>query len=594
MDTVIFLFLRRMRLPLLIVLLAYAIAIGGLVLIKGEDDQGNVWYFDFLHALYFISYTATTIGFGELPYAFTPAQRLWTTFCFYLTTIGWLYAIGQTLALMQDPAFRTAITERRLLINVRRLRRPFYIVCGYGQTGSLLVRALARRGIKTVVIDQSESNLSRLPLDNVQLDVPSLVGDATNLRHLEEAGLESPWCQGVVAVTDSDAVNVKVAISARLLNPAIKVVARASSQEAVINLESFNTNRIVNPFNSFADHLAISIRKPNINRLHTTLGSLPGHKFPKPIRPPDGHWVIVGYGRCGKALERYFRREGIETTIIEPDESKAPEGAIIGRGVDSQSLIKAGIRKAAGIVAGTDNDANNLSIIVTAREQNADLYLVARQNFSTNQRIFDAANVDLVMDSNRIIVWRLLPFLTTPLLHTFLRSARHYPEEWAANLVNKIEWMSQGRTPNTWTITIDEVNAPALVRKLEEGVSVTLFDLTRDPRNRENQMACMWLVLRRGEKNTIMPEGKKIQLGDRLLIASRAGAEPVMKWLLEHDGDLHYTLTGEDRPDGWLWRRIADYRLSKLSARLEHDNPAVIPAVAKKVAGTAKVPNDDT
>jgi hypothetical protein len=104
----------------------------------------------------------------------------------------------------------------------------------------------------------------------------------------------------------------------------------------------------------------------------------------------------------------------------------------------------------------------------------------------------------------------------------------------------------------------------------------------------------MWLVLRRGEKNTIMPEGKEIQLGDRLLIASRAGAEPVMKWLLEHDGDLHYTLTGEDRPDGWLWRRIADYKLGKLSARLERDNPPVIPAGAEKVADPAKVPSDDT
>lgn len=556
----------------MIVLLAYAIAIGGLVLIEGQDDQGNVWYFDFLHAIYFISYTSTTIGFGEIPYAFTPAQRMWTTVCIYLTTISWLYAIGQILALMQDPAFRTALTERRLLVSVNRIRRPFYIVCGYGQTGSLLIRALARRDIKTVVIDQSEENLARLPLDNVQLDVPSLVGDATNLRHLQEAGLESPWCLGVVAITDSDDANVKVAISSRLLNPSLKVVARASSQEAVINLESFSTNRIVNPFNSFADHLAISIRKPNVNRMHSILGSLPGHRFPKPIRPPSGHWVIVGYGRCGQALQRYFRREGIETTIIEPDESVAPDGAIIGRGVDSQSLIKAGIRQAAGVVAGSNNDANNLSIIVTAREQNADLYLVARQNFSTNQRIFDAANVDLVMDSNRIIVWRLLPYLTTPLLHAFLRNARHYPEDWASTVVNKIEWMSQGRTPNTWTITIDNEHAPALVRVLNEGVKVTLFDLSRDPRDRTKQMPCMWLMLRRGDKDSFMPTDKKVKLGDRLLIASRAGAEPVMKWLLENDGDLHYTLTGEDRPDGWLWRRLSDYKISRQRAKSGIEN----------------------
>ena len=58
----------------------------------------------FFDAFYFMSYTATTIGFGELPYPFTDAQRLWVTITIYLTVIGWAYAIGSLLTLLQDRA----------------------------------------------------------------------------------------------------------------------------------------------------------------------------------------------------------------------------------------------------------------------------------------------------------------------------------------------------------------------------------------------------------------------------------------------------------------------------------------------------------
>ena len=62
-----------------------------------------------------MSYTATTIGFGELPYAFTDAQRLWVTATIYLTVIGWAYAIGSLLTLLQDRAFRQAVAHATVL-----------------------------------------------------------------------------------------------------------------------------------------------------------------------------------------------------------------------------------------------------------------------------------------------------------------------------------------------------------------------------------------------------------------------------------------------------------------------------------------------
>ena len=113
MDTIFWLVLRRLRTPLLVLIGAYAVSVGGLVLIPGVDGDGQPWRFDFLHAFYFVSYMGSTIGFGEIPHPFTPAQRLWVTLCIFLTVTAWLYAIGRIFALVQEDSFRNAVAEAR-------------------------------------------------------------------------------------------------------------------------------------------------------------------------------------------------------------------------------------------------------------------------------------------------------------------------------------------------------------------------------------------------------------------------------------------------------------------------------------------------
>src|SRR6056300_524915 len=102
MNTLIYIMLRRLRMPLLVLIFVYAVSTLGLVLIPGQDDQGQPWRMDFFHAFYFVSFMGSTIGFGEVPYPFTPGQRMWTLVCIYSTVIAWLYAIGSSLAILQD------------------------------------------------------------------------------------------------------------------------------------------------------------------------------------------------------------------------------------------------------------------------------------------------------------------------------------------------------------------------------------------------------------------------------------------------------------------------------------------------------------
>lgn len=562
---VLFLVFRRMRAPIIMLISTYAISVAGLVMIPGVDDQGNPWRFDLFHATYFVSYMGSTIGFGEIPYAFNAAQRLWVSFCIFFTVVAWLYAIGRIFTLIQDPTFTRATTEARFIIGVRNIRTPFYIVCGYGETGSLLVRAMANRELQSVVIDNNQANIDSLYLENLGLDIPAFCGDASITQHLLEAGLRRSRCMGVVAITDSDAVNVKIAVTAKLLHPTVNVIARAGVHEAVENLASFNTDHVINAFDVFGEHLAMTQRTPSVHLLHAWLISLPNHELHPPVTPPKGKWVICGYGRFGQACEHYLQAEGNTTQIIERREEKAPDGAIIGRGTEAAPLLEAGIRDAVGIIAGTDSDANTLSSIMTARELNPNLYLIARQDRRADSEIFNAAGLDLIMEPSRIIVWRILPILTTPLLSRFLRLLRGGSEEQAHALRERIQAFCGGVTPETWSFDIDHEHASAVYAAVDNGSDIRIRHLMLDPRNRQRELPCIPLLLNRGEENQMLPDpDMQLRRGDRVLFTARHGTRHSMEWALHNPKVLEYLVTGIELPDGHIWRWWAQRRaLSK-------------------------------
>ena len=79
MSDILVLILRRLRAPLITLIAVYAISIFGLVLMPGTDPAGQPWRLSVFDAFYVMSYTATTIGFGEVPHPFSYAQRLWMT-----------------------------------------------------------------------------------------------------------------------------------------------------------------------------------------------------------------------------------------------------------------------------------------------------------------------------------------------------------------------------------------------------------------------------------------------------------------------------------------------------------------------------------
>lgn len=405
MNSVFFLLLRRLRAPIIIVIIAYGISVLGLTLIPGVDAAGQPTPpMSFFHAFYFISYTATTIGFGEIPHPFSDAQRLWVTACIYLLVVSWSYIIVTLLAFLQDKGLQNTLVSNRFKRRVHRLNEPFYLICGCGETGSLVCRALDHLDQRFVVLEKDELRVQELDLEDFKTDTPALAVDARQPAHLLAAGLGHRKCRGVLALTNDESTNLAIAMAVRLLNPAIPVLARVRSTLVAANMASFGTDHIINPFERFAEYLSLAAAAPEHFRLVEILTGLPGAPLPESHRPPRGHWIVCGYGIFGQAVVRNLEATGMSVTVVDPRvESVNGVRAVRGLGTEAATLEAAGVGTAQGIVAGSDDDVNNLSIAVTARELNPDLFVVTRQNLASNSVLFDAFIGDFCMVPSRIV-----------------------------------------------------------------------------------------------------------------------------------------------------------------------------------------------
>lgn len=539
MEKVLFLFMRRMRRPLIMLICTYALAIGGLVLIPGQDDAGNVWHYDFFHAFYFISFVGPTIGFGEIPYELLPAQRFWVVLSLYLTVIAWLYSIGKIFGLVQEPAFTRALEEARFIRGVRRLGEPFHIICGYGETGSLIVEALSARGWRCVVLDAEPERLDDLELAGLPLDIPRLCADSSATQVLIEAGIKLKNCQTVIAVTNSDEVNTKIAVTVKLLVPDLVVMCRAESSDAVENMASFNTNYIVNPYEVFAEHMGLAIRKPHVNELHRWLGARAGRRLRDPLNPPQGHWIIGGYGRFGQACRRYLEASDLQVSVIERDASRFEEvnceslkHRIVGSATDPEPLHAAGVESCNGIIAGTDSDTDNLSIVLTAKAINPKIYAVARLNRRAEAELFGAAKLPLVVEPSRIVAWRMLPLAINPMLSEFLALSRNRDDEWAAEFMQRLRDVFNHRSPEIVALRLSGALTSGLCAAIRRRI-VRVSDLTRNAQG--EPIPVIGLMVRTKEEAIVCPgEGQTLQLGDELLLAVDAGAAHRFEWLVQH------------------------------------------------------------
>ena len=525
MSDVFFLVLRRLRTPLILLICVYATATLGMTLIPGEDDQGQVFHMSVFQAFYFVSFMGTTIGFGEIPYEFTDSQRIWVLICIYTSVIAWLYGIGTVLRLVQDDTFLGAVAHEAFRRSIKSIREPFYIICGYGETGSLIAQGLSELSLKTVIIDMDIERTRSLELESLTIAPIVLNADVTEAKNLIDAGINNALCRGVIAMTESDHTNLKIAVAAKLVSESTPVICRSDFEDEAKNMASFGTDVIINPYLTFGRRLSLLSANPQLHRVHNWfINQHSSEHIEDRISIdglPQGKWIICGYGRLGKAIHKYLSDDQFDVVVVDQDpiRSFAPSDAIIGRGTEADTLIEAGIHDANVLVAASDDDANNLSVLITARQLKKDIITIGRVSREADHTLFVRAKCDYIMRRSQVIANEALTVISRPLVTRFLQYSNSLSEEDTAQLIERICVLSPNADPSTRRLIINDKHSPAIASTLKSGRSLSIEQLCRhrDYPNGEG----IALLLLRDDRSHIMPnESTELRYNDELLLCA--------------------------------------------------------------------------
>jgi len=210
-------------------------------------------YFD---GFYMVLTTITSIGYGEI-HPLSHVGRLWNSFLI-ITGVGLvLLLVGGASRTLLEFELQSLLGRRRMDREISRLTGHF-IICGAGRVGRSAARELARRPLPFVVVDMNEEKLSKYQQEGWL----TYVGDATQAPVLQE--LRIAHASGLVAATTTDAINIYIILTARSLNPKLKIIARAAEEEAEKHLYTAGADSVVSPYKFAGYRIAQTFMRPNV------------------------------------------------------------------------------------------------------------------------------------------------------------------------------------------------------------------------------------------------------------------------------------------------------------------------------------------
>ena len=556
-NNALWIILQKLRTPLLVIIVTYSIAILGMVLIPGMDDKGNVYHLTFFDAFYFVSYMASTIGFGEAPYAFTYQQKLWVSFCIYITVVGWFYGLGALVSAVTDKTLKFEVMRSRFRKKVREFEGDFVIVLGYTHVNAEIIKKLHTSNMEVVLIDKDEEKINFFMLEELTQDVPVMVGDALLTETLQDAGILRSNCRGIVALFENEEYNFRISILTKFLNPNVKVVAKSTHDDISKSILDTDIAKVINPFEVFAKRVDVALRSPHTLILenwiygNSDLGE-------EPLYLPEGKYVICGYGRFGKALQTKFNKYGIEHVFIDAkrlaNHKMIEEGSFVRANPDDKDiLLDVGIKESAGLIVGTNNDIDNLSIVITAKKLNPDIYIIARENTMQEVSVFQAADIDWLFMIEQIYINKTSMALVNPIRYRFLKLVLIQEEGWTKSLINLLK-NQVGINPLLVRLEVKEESAYALYHELLNGVEVEIETLLCSLENREERNHAFPLLLYRDGEEILLPSNINLKIGDQILFACTKESLEEIELIASNIYELHYAKYGKEKENPLLRR----------------------------------------
>jgi voltage-gated potassium channel len=239
--------LRNLKVLIGALLLVIALGTAGFHYIEGWP-----WFDGF----YMVITTLTTIGYQET-HPLSHAGRLFNVGIILCGVSLVFLAIGSATQALLEFELQHFFGRRRMEREIGRLT-DHYIICGAGRVGRSAARELARRPVPFVIIEHNEAKAQKFSSENWLIQV----GDATQEQTLRDARIEH--ARGLVAATTTDATNIYIVLTARTLNPHLRIIARASEEMAEKHLLSAGADSVVSPYIFAGQRIAQSFLQPHV------------------------------------------------------------------------------------------------------------------------------------------------------------------------------------------------------------------------------------------------------------------------------------------------------------------------------------------
>ncbi|MDP2337619.1 MAG: potassium channel protein [Bacteroidota bacterium] len=225
-------------------------------------SSGTLFYwaheqYPLIDAFFMTIITISTVGFGMI-HPLSDAGKLFTSglIMFSLGSLAW---VGSNLArFVFDGELKNYLKTYRVDKKIMKLK-DHTIIVGYGRNGEQAAMELRDFGVDFVIIDKRETVITRIREDENLLYIR---GDATHEETLFQAQIEH--AKALIATTPNDADNVFVVLTARSINPGLKIISRASEMESITKLRRAGATNVIMPERIGGQRMAKLVTQPDV------------------------------------------------------------------------------------------------------------------------------------------------------------------------------------------------------------------------------------------------------------------------------------------------------------------------------------------
>lgn len=241
------------------------LAVAFLVIVVSGGTAGymNIEGWTFLESLYMTIITVSTVGFKEVG-DLSSLGRVFTLILIVLSISMLAYCVTVISSFILEGHFREIGRKRKMEVKIGKVKNH-YIVCGEGKVAEQIVEEFQAMGILFVIITRDFESFGKYlkPTSAKRaVNLLYLEGEPTKDEVLKEAGVER--AKGLLTCLDSDTDNLFVTLSARSLNPQLKIVAQAKEEISQGKMMKAGANNVISPYVIGGRRMASVILRPTV------------------------------------------------------------------------------------------------------------------------------------------------------------------------------------------------------------------------------------------------------------------------------------------------------------------------------------------